>query len=79
MAILGSLLGLLVAAYPTDMTSNVMIIMNLRLRLFIIPHIPMITNLKLLLSIKIIGIFEPADFCHLLLKNLLPWLIRELM
>jgi ABC-2 type transport system permease protein len=29
MSILGSLLGLLVAAYPTDMTSNVMIIMNL--------------------------------------------------
>ena len=29
MSILGSLLGVLVAAYPTDMTSNVMIIMNL--------------------------------------------------
>ena len=29
MSILGSLLGLLTAAYPTDMTSNVMIIMNL--------------------------------------------------
>jgi len=29
MSILGSLLGLLAAAYPTDMTSNVMIIMNL--------------------------------------------------